>query len=150
VSIIWNERAINEAGKSGPSPSSLKSNLGKAYHDFCNIVLQSIKLQPTPELETLFSVMNEIRIKYAKFLPIRLTDMNTMVEAVAIQKYTGKAITPITRVFIKKENDKFSELRFTVDFYITYKNNIKTGEAKIIIHGKGKYTGSYISTFHIE
>jgi hypothetical protein len=150
VSVIWNERAINEAEKSAPSPSSLKNNLGKAYNDFCDIVLQSLKLQPAPELETLFSVMNEIRIKYVKFLPVKLTDTNTLVEPLAIQQYTGKPVTPIAQVFIKKENGEFSELRFTVDFYITYKNNVEVGEAKIIIHGKGKYVGRYTSTFYIE
>ncbi|MDR2410286.1 MAG: DUF6261 family protein [Bacteroidales bacterium] len=102
VSVIWNERALAEAGKKAPSPSSLKSNLGKAYNDFCDIVLQSVKLQPAPELETLFSVMNEIRVKYAKSLPFKLTNANTVVEPVAIQKYTGKPVTPVTQVFIKK------------------------------------------------
>jgi hypothetical protein len=150
VLTLWNERALNEAEKSGPSPSSLRNNLGKAYHDFCNIVLQTIKLQPNPELDTLFLVMNEIRIKYSKFLPVKLTANNTVVDPIAIQKFTGKAITPIPRVFIKKENDEFSELQFTVDFYITYRNNVNVGEAQILIHGKGKYTGRYTSTFHIE
>jgi hypothetical protein len=150
VSILWNERALSEAEKSGPSPSSLKQNLEKAYNGFCNVVLQTLKLQPTPEIETLFSVMNEIRIKYAKFLPIKLTNANTVVEPVAIQKYTGKPITPVSKVFIKKENEEFNELLFTVDFYITYRNNVEVGEAQIIIHGKGKYSGRYTSTFHIK
>jgi hypothetical protein len=150
VSVLWNERALSEAEKGGPSPSSLKHNLEKAYNGFCNIVLQTLKLQPTPELETLFSVMNEIRIKYAKFLPIKLTNANTVVEPVAIQKYTGKPVTPVAQVFIKKENNEFNELLFTVDFYITYRNNVEVGEAQIIIHGKGKYSGRYTSTFHIK
>jgi hypothetical protein len=150
ISVLWNERALKEAEKRGPSPSSLKHNLGKAYNGFCNVVFQTLKLQPTPEIETLFSVMNEIRIKYAKFLPIKLTNANTLVEPVAIQKYTGKPVMPVSKVFIKKENEEFNELIFTVDFYITYKNNVEVGEAQIIIHGKGKYSGRYTSTFHIK
>jgi hypothetical protein len=147
---LWNERALVEAEKSGPSPTSARNDLGKAYHNFCNIVLQTIKLQPAPELETLFLVMNEIRIKYAKYLPTRLTNANTVVAPIAIQKYTGKPVTPVPSVFIKKGNDEFSELLFTVDFYITYKNNVEIGQAQILIHGKGKYVGSNTFTFHIE
>jgi hypothetical protein len=150
VSNLWNERAISEAEKNGPSPTSLRKELEKSYHGFCDIVLLTIKLQPTTALQTLFSVMNEIRIKYTKFLPIKITNNNIFVEPVPVQKYTGKNITPITQVFIKKENEELTELRFTIDFYFTYKNNIEVGEAQIIIHGKGKYTGTYTSTFHIE
>jgi hypothetical protein len=64
-----------------------------------------------------------------------------------MQPYTGQAITPIPQVFFKTED---GELHFTVDFYVTYRNNVDVGEAKIIIHGKGKYAGSYTSTFHIQ
>jgi hypothetical protein len=150
VANLWNERAIDDAEKNGPSPSSLRSNVEKAYYDFCDVVVQTVKFQPTPELETLFSVMNDIRIKYSKFLPVKLTNSNTIVDAIAKQKYTGKEITPITRVFYKKEDGELNELRFTIDFYITYRNNVEVGEAQIIIHGKGKYRGRYTSIFHIE
>jgi hypothetical protein len=150
LSNLWKERALDEVEKSGPSPSSLRNDLETSYHDFCEIVLQTVKYQPNPEVETLFSLINEIRIKYSKFLPIKLTDANTMVAPIEIQKYTGKHITPVPTVSIKNEDGEFSELLFTVDFYITYKNNVEIGEAQIMIHGKGKYIGNYKSTFHIE
>jgi hypothetical protein len=94
--------------------------------------------------------MNEIRIKYAKAAPVKLTDKNTSVKPIPTQTYTGQAITPIPTVLLKTANGKEKELRFTTDFYVTYKNNIQVGEAKLIVHGKGKYGGSYVSTFHIE
>jgi hypothetical protein len=83
-------------------------------------------------------------------LPVKLTGANTVVESIPAQKYTGKDITPVPKVFFKKEDDEFTELRFTVDFNITYRNNIQVGEAQIIIHGRGRYNGSYTSNFHIE
>jgi hypothetical protein len=150
VSLLWNQRAHEDAQKGGPSPSSLRNDLEKCYHNFCDVVIQSLNLQPSVLLEDLFSVMNEIRIKYAKSLPVKLTDANTSVDAIPTQKYTGQAITPIPRVFVKTEDNEFNELRFTVDFFVTYRNNTEVGEAKIIIHGKSKYSGSYTSTFHIE
>jgi hypothetical protein len=150
VSTLWNERALEEAEKSGPSPSSLRPDLERCYNSFCTVIDQTINLTPSTALENLFSVMNEIRIKYAKSLPVKITDANTSVAPIPVQVYTGKAITPIPRVSFKMDDDKFIELLFTVDFYVTYRNNTDVGEAKIIIHGKGKYTGTYTSTFHIE
>jgi hypothetical protein len=149
ISTLWNERANEDAKKTGPSPSSLKRNLEKSYNSFCDVVVKTLDLQPSPELENLFSVMNEIRIKYVKSLPVRLTEANTSVAPIEIQQYTGAAITPIPDVFLKTD-DKTVELRFTVDFYVTYRNNIEVGEAKLFVHGKGKYTGKYDTTFHIE
>jgi hypothetical protein len=150
VATLWNKRAAEDAAKSGPSPSSLRSDLEKSYHNFCEVIVQTLDLTPSPEVENLFFVMNEIRIKYAQSLPVKLTEANTSVAIVPVQKYTGKAITPIPTVFFKTDDETLIELRFTVDFYVTYRNNIKVGEAKLIIHGKGKYTGRYSSTFHVE
>jgi hypothetical protein len=150
VSILWNQRAEEEAAKSKPSPSSLRGNLEKSYTNFCNVVLQTLNLMPSPQLESLFYVMNEIRIKYTRFLPARLNDTNTSVSSIPVQKYTGKRITPIPTVLFGADDGILTELVFTVDFYVTYRNNINVGEAKIIVHGKGKYAGSYVSTFHIE
>jgi hypothetical protein len=150
VSFFWNERANKNAEKSGPAPSSLRSNLEESYNGFCEVIVQSLRLQPSTALENLFPVMNEIRLKYARFLPLRLTDANTSVDSIPAQPYTGKAVTPVPRVFIRTGDGEFNELRFTVDFFVTYRNNTEIGEAKIIIHGKGRYSGSHTSTFHIK
>jgi hypothetical protein len=150
VSILWNQRANEDAGNSRPSPSSLKRDLEKSYRNFCDVVLQTLNLSPTTQLENLFVVLNGIRIKYAKFLPVRITDLNTTAAPIPTQKYTGNAITPIPTVFLKINDGNFKEMKFSVDFYITYRNNVKVGEAKIIIHGKGKYKGTYTTSFHIE
>jgi hypothetical protein len=48
------------------------------------------------------------------------------------------------------EGEQAVELQFSVDFFVTYRNNTAAGEAKVLIHGKGKYCGSHASTFHIE
>jgi hypothetical protein len=148
--VLWNERALEDAKKSGPSPSSLRNSLEKCYGSFCDVTLQSLSLQPSPALKHLFLVMNEIRIKYARSLPLRLTGANTSVDPIPVQPYTGKAVTPIPRVLIRTADGTFSELRFSVDYFVTYRNNTAIGEAGILIHGKGKYTGIHTSTFHIK
>jgi hypothetical protein len=149
VSILWNARALADAAKSGPSPSSLRSDLENSYDGFCNVVIQTIRLQPSTALENLFTAMNEIRIKYVRSLPVRLTAANTSADAIPEQEYTGKAVTPIPRVFFKAADGETKELQFSEDFFVTYRNNTEVGEARIIIHGKGKYCGSHTSTFHI-
>jgi hypothetical protein len=143
-----NERALEVAEKNRPSPTSLRKNLETDYHNFCDVTIQTINLQPSAVLENLFPVMNEIRIKYSKSLPLRLTDANTSAAPIDKQQYTGKPITPIPQVFVKAGDD-VRELRFSVDFTVTYRNNTDVGEAKVIVHGKGKYSGSYKSAFHI-
>jgi hypothetical protein len=46
-------------------------------------------------------------------------------------------------------NEQLIELEFTKDYDITYRENVEVGEAALIVHGKGHYTGHYETTFHI-
>jgi hypothetical protein len=150
LSILWNKRADEDAAKNGNYPSSRRKELERCYEIFCSLVIQNLRLQPSDALKHLFSVMNEIRVKYHHTRPVRLNNSNTSVDAIPAQHYTGEAITPVPRVLVKCSDGSFDELRFTVDYYLTYRNNVEVGEAKVIIHGKGRYTGTYFSTFHIE
>jgi hypothetical protein len=150
VFTLWNTRANEDAAKAGPSPSSLRSSLDKSYDGFCDIVIRTLTLQPSQALANLFSEMNEIRVKYSRLLSSRLTGNNTSVEAIPAQPYTGSPVTPIPRVFFSTEGEQAVELQFSVDFFVTYRNNTAVGEAKVLVHGKGKYCGSHTSTFHIE
>jgi hypothetical protein len=149
VFTLWNARAMEDAGKAGPSPSSLRGSVENSYDGFCDIVVRTVALQPSQALADLFAVMNEARIKYSRSLPARLTGNNTSVEAIPAQPFTGSPVTPIPRVFFSVEGEKTLELQFSVDFFVTYRNNTEVGEAKVLVHGKGKYCGSYVSTFHI-
>jgi hypothetical protein len=150
LSILWNKRADEEAAKNGNYPSNRRKELERCYSAFCNVVIQSLRLQPTDALKHLFSVMNEIRVKYHHSQPVRLNNSNTSVDAIPAQPYTGEAITPVPHVLVKSSDGAVDELRFTVDYNLTYRNNVDVGEAKVIIRGKGRYTGTYFSTFHIE
>jgi hypothetical protein len=147
---LWDLRVDEDADKIGLPPSRLRINLEKAYRKFSDVTLQTLDLSPSPQMERLFVAMNEIRIKYTNPSPARITEDNTSIMPIGIQKYTGSAITPIPTVLLKTEDGNFKELQFSVDFYITYRNNVNIGEAKLIIHGKGKYKGSYTSSFFIE
>ena len=76
-------------------------------------------------------------------LPTNMHDVT--VTAIPVQMYTGKAVTPIPEA-------RFGEtpLTFAKDFSVTYKNNEAPGEAIVILHGKGHYTGITDRRFIIE
>lgn len=59
-------------------------------------------------------------------------------------QYVGKAITPALTV---KYNNK--KLVKDVDYTVKYSNNVNAGNAKAVITGKGKYSGSYTKTYKI-
>ena len=59
-------------------------------------------------------------------------------------QYVGKAITPALTV---KYNDK--KLTKDVDYTVKYSDNVNAGNAKAVITGIGKYSGSYTKTFKI-
>jgi hypothetical protein len=67
------------------------------------------------------------------------------VDAIPVQQYTGKAITPIPAVYMEGV-----ELSFAKDFTLTYRNNVQRGVAEVNITGKGNYTGRKTITFNID
>jgi hypothetical protein len=72
-----------------------------------------------------------------------------VVEPIDVQKYTGKAITPIPKAYWREEGKPTVELVFAKDFYVTYKNNVDVGTAEVTLHGKGDYKGRFDVTFNI-
>lgn len=62
--------------------------------------------------------------------------------------YTGKTIRPVPTVRIKL-NGKRVTLRKGKDYTVSYKNNIKPGKGKVVITGKGNYTGKLQTSFKI-
>jgi hypothetical protein len=68
---------------------------------------------------------------------------------IPVQSYTGKVIVPIPELHYVEEGKPTVELIFTVDFTVTYKDNLNAGDAEIIVHGKGDYKGQKIITFNI-
>jgi hypothetical protein len=63
--------------------------------------------------------------------------------------YTGKAVCPIPTVTFNEAGKPDVELVFSVDFTVTYKDNVNPGTATLIIHGKGAYKGTKTVTFNI-
>ena len=72
----------------------------------------------------------------------KMTDCK--VEPVEDQKYTGKEIRPSVKV-----TDGNKTLKRGTDYTLSYSDNIKVGTARITITGKGDYTGTKRTSFHI-
>ncbi|MDR0667019.1 MAG: DUF6261 family protein [Prevotellaceae bacterium] len=145
---LYNTRLEELGVNEGPSASSVKKQVIAAYEEFCRTFELTLSALPTDELQVLFNELNDIRRKYISRLPTPLNSVYTSVAPIAEQHYTGRHLTPLPRVFYQS-GDMLRELAFSVDFTVTYRNNINIGEAKLSVHGKGKYIGRYDTTFHI-
>ncbi|MDR1895374.1 MAG: DUF6261 family protein [Prevotellaceae bacterium] len=145
---LYNQRVSELAAAAGPSATSVKADVVKAYDNLCEGILLTLRALPTEHLQLLFNELNEIRRKYISHLPTPLDETHTTVEPIAIQAYTGAPVTPLPKVHFQTK-DETVELQFSKDYYVTYRNNTEVGEAKLLVHGTGKYTGKYETTFHI-
>ena len=67
-----------------------------------------------------------------------------MVQPIASQPYTGSAIEPTVTVNVGNKT-----LTAGTDYTVTYKDNTDVGTAKVIVTGKGNYTGSVEAKFNI-
>ncbi|MDR3268821.1 MAG: DUF6261 family protein [Tannerella sp.] len=147
---LYEQRLEEEAAAVAPAASDIQDTVVKDYKDLCTVIKQTLSVMPNPSLELLFNEMNELRRKYVPKHPDKLDPEHTTVEPLPVQSYTGKQVTPLPRVFYRTDTDAGRlELQFTIDYFVTYRNNIEAGEATITIHGKGRYTGQHVTSFHI-
>jgi len=148
-STKWDERFSVKVDVTLSAATKFKSTVVKDYEEFCSTLALTLSTLPTAQLKHLFDELNELRKKYAPPHRLKLDREHTTAEPIPTQPYDNdRPILPLTRVWYDG-NAGNVELIFSVDFTVTYKNNKKVGEAEMIIHGKGKYTGQYLTTFHI-
>jgi hypothetical protein len=147
---LYDARLVEMAElKNGPSASALKGGVVAAYNRLCVTLDATLAALPSEALQVLCNEVNDIRRKYILWRPTSLDDARTSTAPIDELPATGKPLTPIPRVF-RRTAKGLVELVFAVDFDVTYHNNINPGEAHVIIHGKGKYTGTYTTSFHIK
>ena len=144
----YNERFDEMSALEGPSASDVSKEVVAAYDDFCTSVEITLSALPSDVLQLVFNDMNELRRKYISKVPTPLTGALTSVAPIPAQVYTGRHLTPLPRVFYKA-GAELRELVFAQDFTVSYRNNVEVGEAKLFVHGKGQYTGTYATTFHM-
>jgi hypothetical protein len=145
---LYSQR-LQEDALALPAAGTIQDTVVTDYEAFCNTLSLTLASEPTAQLEMLFKEMDDLRKKYAPPHRRRLDRVHTSATSIADQPYDNdKAVQPFVRVFYKTD-DETAELVFTVDFEVSYKNNKKVGDALMIIHGKGKYVGQFLISFHI-
>lgn len=85
------------------------------------------------------------RIVNFDIIPVRRDIANATVDSINDIEYTGKAITP--NLTIKYDGTELIEGQ---DYQLSYKDNVKVGQAKIVITGIHAYKGSKIIYFKIK
>jgi hypothetical protein len=141
---LYHER-IEEQAQVAPAATHLRSTVADGYGRLCSIVLQAVNLHPdSEELLRLFHELDAIRKKYSALSPSKIPLKHVTVDSIPDQAHTGKPLTPIPTASCEKE-----ELVFSKDFHVTYRNNIKRGEATVILHGNGRFTGQHERAFTI-
>jgi hypothetical protein len=145
---IYDQRLEEVVISTKDAASNIKKTVVKDYENFMDVLIQLLDAMPTDTLWLLFDQLNDLRKKYAPRHRIKLDAEHTTVAPLAIQKYNGKHVTPLPQVFFKTGNETI-ELLFTKDYTVTYKNNVEVGEASLIVHGKSKFIGQYVTSFYI-
>jgi hypothetical protein len=145
---LYNQRLSETALLDGASATSVKEKVVASYDELCVSVEYILSAAPNSDRQALFHAMNDIRRKYISHVPVKLDPAHTSTAPIPVQEYTGKHVTPLPRVFFQTEKET-KELVFAQDFTVTYKNNVEVGEAKLYVHDKGKYSGTYDTNFHI-
>lgn len=77
--------------------------------------------------------------------PTKASITKASVSKIKAKTYTGYKMKPSVTVKVGSK-----KLKKGTDYTISYKNNIKVGTAKVIIKGKGNYTGTKTVTFKIK
>ena len=124
-----------------------------AYDDGSTKDVQPDYFQVTPT-ELLTVNDKEVRITYTEGNVIQIAKQKitvnpkaltaNMVQPIASRPYTGSAIEPTVTVNVGNKT-----LTAGTDYTVTYKDNTNVGTAKVIVTGKGNYTGSVETKFNI-
>ncbi|MDR0667296.1 MAG: DUF6261 family protein [Prevotellaceae bacterium] len=131
-----------------PAAYSRRTEVIKAYVEFCSSVEELLTTAPTAERQILFDELNNIRHKYHARQPIKINFFNILIAPVPKQPFTGQPCTPIPRVYFR-DGKELRELTFQTDFTVQYHYNTKVGEARLDVVGRQKYVGRCITNFQI-
>ncbi|MDR3266464.1 MAG: DUF6261 family protein [Tannerella sp.] len=150
---LFVERNAELAGRPKENLREIRRNIEDGYYKMVALIEADAIANGNIKSSDFILQVNE-QIKYFNereaHRPVR-KDLSEHVSVAPIetQAYTGKAVNVIPEVHYVEEGKPTKELTFTVDFTLTYKENINPGNAEIVIHGKGGYKGQKVVTFNI-
>ena len=106
---------------------------------FANVIKASsdAKISGTAARSSIAADQNKITVASAK-----ISIKNASVTGVTDKNWTGKVIKQIPVVRVKGRT-----LKRGTDYTVAYYNNKNVGTSKVVIKGKGKYTGTVTKSF---
>ncbi|MDR2119842.1 MAG: DUF6261 family protein [Tannerella sp.] len=140
-------RNVEKADKPQQRLRTVRREIEAVYRDMVNHINSAATLDTTDTYTEFIKRLNA-QITYFNehnHHPAPKNIKTANVDMIPVQKYTGKAVTPIPVVHLGD-----TELFFAKDFTLTYRNNVERGVAEIGIAGKGAYGGRKNVTFNIE
>jgi hypothetical protein len=144
---LLKQRNIEQSARPKQRLRNIRRQIEIVYHDMITRINAAATLDTT-DTYTVFIDRLNTQIAYFNdhnHHPAPKNIRTANVEAIPVQQFTGKAITPIPAVHLEDV-----ELFFAKDFTLAYKNNIRRGVAEMSIVGKGNYAGKKNVTFHID
>jgi hypothetical protein len=133
----------------------VRKGIEGVYRKITALVDANALIDSDPGFAALIDSLNpEIERLNKEFHKARHDIKNAKLDDIPEQAYTGEPICPMPRVFYTfpktaTKPEKTIALELGRDFDVSYKNNIKAGNASLMLHGKGAYRGSKTVTFII-
>jgi hypothetical protein len=149
---LFDERTAELAARTEEKLRDVRTKIDKKYDEII-AVLESDTVRNGDALCGAFITEFNIDVEYYKVHDphrVRLDLVHAVAASIPDQFYTGKPIIIIPEVHYVREGHPTVELQFSVDFTVTYKDNLNVGDADVILHGKGAYKGQKIVTFNIK
>jgi hypothetical protein len=148
---LFEQRITEWSNRPQANMTDARGIIDGLYSNMIGVLNSEVTLNGDVKYRSFISRLNT-RIKYYKehaYHPEHHDIIHAVAAPIPTQTYTGKAIIPIPEVHYVQEGKPTVELVFAVDFMVTYKENVNVGDAELIIHGKGKYTGIKTVTVNI-
>ncbi|MDR1170094.1 MAG: DUF6261 family protein [Prevotellaceae bacterium] len=149
------QRNVETAQKPQGEIGEIRKKIGVAYHTMIDRITAANTMDTAATYKPFIDELNaEIKYFNVHNAPSQAKkDLGAgdscLVDTIEPQYYTGKAINPVPIAFYRESDKPTVELVFARDFSVSYKNNVETGTANVILHGKGEYKGKKTVSFNI-
>jgi predicted transcriptional regulator len=144
------QRGEKSLAKPDKTAAEVRKGIEDVYRQIETVINSGAVLNPTVGYTAVVNRLNpQIELLNATYHRVRYDIKDAQPEDIPAQIFTGKPITPLTKVLYVTLHDGTVQLELGKDFNLSYKNNVEVGVAECTIHGKGAYKGSKTVTFVI-
>jgi hypothetical protein len=146
---LLSQRDVRSQAKPPEGFPAVRRGIENIYHQITRKIEAGSELNTPSDFVAFINSLNpEIERLNAEFHRVRHNIADAQPEPVPQQAYTGQPLTPTPAVYYATSNGTV-KLELGKDYNLTYKDNLKAGNAQCTIRGKGAYRGNKIVTFII-